>query len=206
MPDMEDELRRHDSKHGPQLQYQSGLERTTASVFLKAVCVDASAATSSAHDTDSFRDVFSRLTGCTGEFFFKQYWEKNPVFFDRQKCKDDLINEDVFSKCKLLEIIDMIELPIETNLSAVSYIDTERQSWSFKSDVASSKEVQSAFKKSFTVQFFQPQRFSDELHFINAGFENIFGSLAGASAYLTPAKSQGLAPHHDDVDVFVLQV
>ena len=69
MPDMEDELRRHDSKHGPQLQYQSGLERRTASVFLKAVCVDASAATSSAHDTDSFRDVFSRLTGCTGEFF-----------------------------------------------------------------------------------------------------------------------------------------
>ena len=52
----------------------------------------------------------------------------------------------------------------QLSLSAVSDVDMERKSWSFKSDVASSKEVQSAFKKSFTVQFFQPHRFSDELH------------------------------------------
>ena len=174
-----------------------------SSGFLKTV---REAETTAQPASAGFRETFSNLIGNRDEIFFEDYWEKHPVFFDRQKVKDNFINEDVFSKCKLLEIIDMIELPIETNLSAVSYIDTERQSWSFKSDVASSKEVQSAFKKSFTVQFFQPQRFSDELHFINAGFENIFGSLAGASAYLTPAKSQGLAPHHDDVDVFVLQV
>ena len=28
---------------------------------------------------------------------------------------------------------------------------------------------------------------------------------AGANAYLTPAGSQGFAPHYDDVDVFILQ-
>ena len=72
-----------------------------------------------------------------------------------------------------------MELPTELSLSAVSDVDMERKSWSFKSDVASSKEVQSAFKKSFTVQFFQPHRFSDELHCINAGFENIFDLLLG---------------------------
>ena len=66
MPDLEEGLRRYNLKHGPQSQHQSDLERTTASVFLKAVCVDASAATSSARDTDSSRDVFSRLMGCTG--------------------------------------------------------------------------------------------------------------------------------------------
>ena len=178
----------------------------SASVFLKTVCVDTSAAASCQHDPDSFRDTFSLLTGHMEGQFFSEYWEKNPVFFDRQKCKDDFVDEDVFSKSKLLEIIDKMELPIDTNLSAVNYIDMARRSWSFNSDMASSKEVQSAFKKSFTVQFFQPQRFSDELHCINAGFEHIFGSLAGASAYLTPKNSQGLAPHHDDVDVFVLQV
>ena len=178
----------------------------SASVFLKTVCVDTSAAASCQHDPDSFRDTFSLLTGHMEGLFFSEYWEKNPVFFDRQKCKDDFVNEDVFSKSKLFETIDKMELAIDTNLSAVNYIDMTRRSWSFDSDLASSKEVQSAFKKSFTVQFFQPQRFSDELHRINAGFEHIFGSLAGASAYLTPKNSQGLAPHHDDVDVFVLQV
>ena len=176
------------------------------SAFLKTVRVDETTATSSIRDPARFRDIFSSLTGGLAEDFFSAYWEENPVFFDRQKCKDDLINEDVFSKRKLIEIIDEMDLPIETNLSAVNYIAQIRQSWPFSSDLASSEEVRSVFKKSFTVQFFQPQRFSDELHCINAGFEHVFGSLAGASAYLTPANSQGLAPHHDDVDVFVLQV
>lgn len=35
--------------------------------------------------------------------------------------------------------------------------------------------------------------------------EEVFGCLCGASAYLTPPKAQGLAPHWDDVEVFVLQ-
>ena len=31
--------------------------------------------------------------------------------------------------------------------------------------------------------------------------ETYFGSLVGANVYITPADSQGLAPHCDDVEV-----
>ena len=174
-----------------------------SSGFLKTV---REAETTAQPASAGFRETFSNLIGNRDEIFFQGYWEKHPVFFDRQKLKDNLINEDVFSRKKLLEIVDEIELPVETNLSAVNYIAQTRQAWPFSSNTASTKEIKSAFKNSYTVQFFQPQRFSDELHQINAGFEHVFGSLAGASAYLTPPNSQGLAPHHDDVDVFVLQV
>jgi hypothetical protein len=158
-----------------------------------------------------YREIFSNLTGNRANLFFEKYWEKRPVYFTANKGNNpnpsaNIINEDVFSRRKLLEIVDTTDLAIEINLSAVKYINKSRQSRSFNSDIASKKEVEKAFKELYTIQFFQPQRFSDELHCINAGFEHIFGSLAGASAYLTPADTQGLAPHHDDVDVFVLQV
>eukprot|EP00434_Breviolum_minutum_P001077 symbB.v1.2.000943.t1/scaffold45.1/size390604/6 len=39
-----------------------------------------------------------------------------------------------------------------------------------------------------------------------SSLESAFGCLVGVNAYLTPAGAQGLAPHWDDVDVFVLQL
>ena len=35
--------------------------------------------------------------------------------------------------------------------------------------------------------------------------ESYFGNLVGCNGYLTPAKSQGLAAHWDDIDAFILQ-
>ena len=36
---------------------------------------------------------------------------------------------------------------------------------------------------------------------VQSAMEHLFGDLCGASAYLTPPKAQGLAPHWDDVEV-----
>lgn len=168
-------------------------------------------------DPKEFRNIFSYLTDNRSSVFFEEYWEQRPVHFKSRKCssksrsegqneKCGIINQNVFSQRKLFEIVDSNSLLIGTNLSAVKYVKKIRESRLFNSDMACSVEIEKSFKELYTIQFFQPQRFSDELHCINAGFEHIFGSLAGASAYLTPANTQGLAPHFDDVDVFVLQV
>lgn len=70
----------------------------------------------------------------------------------------------------------------------------------------SADEIKKQFEDNgLTVQFYQPQRFSDPLWYLQSAFERVFGCLAGASAYLTPANNQGLAPHYDHVCVFVLQ-
>lgn len=56
-----------------------------------------------------------------------------------------------------------------------------------------------------TLQVHQPQRFDSRLHRFCFALEQRFGCLVGANAYLTPAGSQGLAPHFDDVEIFVCQ-
>ncbi|KAI8475926.1 MAG: cupin superfamily protein-domain-containing protein [Monoraphidium minutum] len=51
----------------------------------------------------------------------------------------------------------------------------------------------------------QPQRWEDDTWRLLAALEASLGSLVGANAYLTPPGTQGLAPHHDDVELWVLQ-
>jgi len=65
--------------------------------------------------------------------------------------------------------------------------------------------VSEQLKAGYTVQLFRPQVYCDRLWTLLAALECRFGALCGASVYLTPAGSQGLAPHHDDVEVFILQ-
>ena len=58
-----------------------------------------------------------------------------------------------------------------------------------------------------TLQVHHPQRWDDPAWRVVAALEAFLGCLVGANAYLTPAGgAQGLAPHWDDVDVFVIQV
>ena len=137
--------------------------------------------------------------------FVEQYFERHPVHIQRPEHAAAAFCQ-IFSREKLLTIITRNDpIPLESNLTAVRYVNKFREDRIFTSSTANKRELAQAFKDKFTVQFYQPQRFSDELHRINAMLENLFGSLAGASAYLTPANTQGLAPHWDDVDVFVLQ-
>jgi lysine-specific demethylase/histidyl-hydroxylase NO66 len=56
-----------------------------------------------------------------------------------------------------------------------------------------------------TLQLHQPQRFFDGCWRLLAALERQLGCLVGCNAYLTPAGTQGLAPHHDDVELWVVQ-
>ena len=123
----------------------------------------------------------------------------------------------LFSQGALLSIVQQHGLHASNNLTITKYMNKQRIDRAPDGGDADDEEeggpsvpiareaLVSAFKAGFTVQFYQPQRFADSLYKINAGFEHVFGTLAGASAYLTPPRSQGLEPHHDDVEVFVLQ-
>jgi len=62
------------------------------------------------------------------------------------------------------------------------------------------------FSEGCTVQALHPQQYSHPMWLLLSQLEEYFGGLAGANCYLTPPRSQGLAPHYDDVEVFVLQL
>merc|ERR1719313_1658268 len=51
-----------------------------------------------------------------------------------------------------------------------------------------------------------PQQYHEAAWRLMSALEGAFGSTFGANSYLTPAAAQGLAPHFDDVEVFMLQL
>jgi len=175
------------------------------------------------HDNnDSYKLILEHLIdGITFDAFISEVFEKTPCLFKRKNNENSSNLTDIITKKSFLQLIktefnDEID-PIN-NISAVRYINDERDDldWfevksskkrkSQNDDILiTNKNIEKAFTDSYTIQFYQPQRFIDHLYKINSSFEYHFGSLAGSSAYLTPSLTQGLPPHHDDVDVFVLQ-
>jgi len=72
--------------------------------------------------------------------------------------------------------------------------------------LTSVKAVRRLFTAGWSLQWLQPQQENNSLAALVARLESDFGCLVGVNAYLTPPGAQGLAPHWDDVDVFVLQL
>lgn len=76
---------------------------------------------------------------------------------------------------------------------------------SFTFQVCDVTAVRGLFDSGCTLQVVQPQRFLEDLREICVRLESSMNCLVGCNAYLTPANTQGLAPHHDDVELFVCQ-
>lgn len=57
-----------------------------------------------------------------------------------------------------------------------------------------------------SLRLLRPQASSTPLWSLASRLEGHFRCAVGANAYLTPAGTQGFAPHFDDIDAFILQV
>eukprot|EP00955_Chlamydomonas_euryale_P027038 285097-Chlamydomonas_euryale.AAC.3 len=71
--------------------------------------------------------------------------------------------------------------------------------------MATAANLKSMWSAGYTYQVLQPQRYSDGIWRLVSALEAQLGCLVGCNAYLTPPKSQGLAPHHDDVELWICQ-
>jgi len=158
------------------------------------------------------------IRGIPEQEFFDAVFERQPVHFSRggrafiapvgkkRKLQSEQTGS-IFSRKLFLDLVSHKNLSEEKNMTVTKWTNgrrVDREASGGDRDL--SAELKKAFSNGFTVQFYQPQRFADDLWKINASFEYVFQTLAGASAYLTPpGQAQGLEPHHDDVEVFVLQ-
>ncbi|GLD94868.1 hypothetical protein PINS_up003493 [Pythium insidiosum] len=152
-------------------------------------------------------NVLSRLLGgMPMSEFMAEYFEKKPLLV-RRKANDDLFPKGLFSRETLLDVVGTHELEIGKDMTICKYANGERDNYVPEdgNPRAKKKNVSSLLNNRYSCQFYQPQRYVDGLYHLNAAFEEYFGCLAGASAYLTPPGAQALAPHHDDVEVFILQ-
>ena len=141
--------------------------------------------------------------GVTWDTFCSEYWEKKPLIV-RQGA---VAYENTLTR---QSFIDVLKKDTKNNIEYArmkicKYDNEEKMIIEPKEEFASGEQVDEYFNQGYSVQFYQPQRENDAFFQLMSEFESSFGVLSGASVYLTPAKTQALAPHHDDVEVFVLQ-
>ncbi|KAK3749582.1 hypothetical protein QZH41_019718, partial [Actinostola sp. cb2023] len=161
---------------------------------------------SSKLDFSSADKLFSSLIApTTNEAFFSEYWEKKPLLIERG---DTEFYGPLFNKSDLEAILKKEEIEFVNDVNVCRYEDGDKlyMNGDMGTRATLSRVSKDMKERKATVQFHQPQRFKDILWKLNGHFESIFGCLVGANVYITPPDSQGLAPHHDDVEIFILQL
>lgn len=138
------------------------------------------------------------------EDFFSTYWEKQPLVI---KCSNNQRMPPKFFSLEILyEILKEHSLNFVDDINACHYIDGKRKNMNGKGRITAKKAADLLNKTGATLQIHQPQRFVSELWKLMEKLECYFNCLVGANVYITPCNSQGLAPHYDDVEVFIIQL
>ncbi|XP_023365464.1 ribosomal oxygenase 2 isoform X1 [Otolemur garnettii] len=139
------------------------------------------------------------------ETFFKEFWEQKPLLIQRD---DPALATYYQSLFRLTDLKSLCSRGIYygRDVNVCRCVNGKKKVLN-KDGKAHFLQLRKDFdQKRATIQFHQPQRFKDELWRIQEKLECYFGSLVGSNVYLTPAGSQGLPPHYDDVEVFILQL
>lgn len=139
------------------------------------------------------------------ETFFKEFWEQKPLLIQRNDPSLATYYQSLFRLSDMNRIC-LQGLYYGKDVNVCRCINGKKKVLN-KSGKVQFLQLRKDFdQKRATIQFHQPQRFKDELWKIQEKLECYFGSLVGSNVYMTPAGSQGLPPHYDDVEVFILQL
>ncbi|OWZ20355.1 Nucleolar protein [Phytophthora megakarya] len=199
--------RNADGAPGPNKKQKKEAPKTTEKEPAKPSPAPAAVVSGEKGSREWASTTLTKLLGAMSmDTFLSDYFEKKPLHV-RTTDKGALFGSGLFSRKKMLKVMEKQPMAFGKDLTVCRYVNSERENFEGEdaNGHATSRQVASLLDRGYSCQFYQPQRYVDGLFELNAAFEEFFGGLAGASAYLTPANSQALAPHHDDVEVFVLQ-
>lgn len=135
--------------------------------------------------------------------FFENYWEKKPLVVKRN---DSSFYGTLFGLSTLKEVLQNNELDFLSDVNVCRYVNGEKELLNEDGQITAKDVDRLMDEKKATFQFHHPQRYVDDLWNLLEKMETYFGSLVGSNIYITPPDSQGLAPHCDDVEIFVLQL
>ncbi|RWS26515.1 bifunctional lysine-specific demethylase and histidyl-hydroxylase NO66-like protein, partial [Leptotrombidium deliense] len=134
--------------------------------------------------------------------FFKNIWEKKPLLLKRKQ-RDYFAH--VFSTAEFDKILRDNHIQFNRNIDVTSYVNGERKTHN-PDGRAYPAIIWDYFQNGCSIRFLNPQTYSRSVWKLNSVLQEYFGSFVGANVYLTPAGSQGFAPHYDDIEAFILQL
>ncbi|KAK9409765.1 bifunctional lysine-specific demethylase and histidyl-hydroxylase NO66 [Crotalus adamanteus] len=134
--------------------------------------------------------------------FFDQYWEKSPLLIHRHNPN---YYQDLFSTAEFDNILHNHNVQFGVNLDVTSYEDGKRETHN-PVGRAVPAVVWDFYRNGCSLRMLNPQAFSVTLWHVLSILQEQFSSMVGANTYLTPAGTQGFAPHYDDIEAFVIQL
>ncbi|CAG0880137.1 unnamed protein product [Cyprideis torosa] len=132
--------------------------------------------------------------------FLEKNWEKRPVLIRRHRpdyYKNLLSCKDIDRALRRKNVF------FEKNLDITIYEGGERQTHT-PAGRAVAHVVWDYFRNGCSVRMLNPQTFFQSVWKLNSVLAEYFNSFVGANVYLTPAGTQGFAPHFDDIEAFLL--
>eukprot|EP00820_Chromera_velia_P015743 Cvel_25544.t1-p1 / transcript=Cvel_25544.t1 / gene=Cvel_25544 / organism=Chromera_velia_CCMP2878 / gene_product=Bifunctional lysine-specific demethylase and, putative / transcript_product=Bifunctional lysine-specific demethylase and, putative / location=Cvel_scaffold2907:21316-22194(+) / protein_length=190 / sequence_SO=supercontig / SO=protein_coding / is_pseudo=false len=151
------------------------------------------------------------LTGISTKSFFSQVFEKEYRVFPATPERREYLTR-LFSLSKFFETAESRDdaaerlegppLLFSADVNSVRCVDGVKTNFNELDKPASLEVLKGHWNANRTFQVLQPQRFEDEIWNVCARLEQKLSCLVGCNAYITPQGSQGLAPHHDDVELW----
>ena len=134
--------------------------------------------------------------------FFGTYWEKKHLLIKRNNSNymNGLFSTQIFDNVLRNDYVEYTK-----NLDVTSYSEGVRQTHN-PVGRAYPPVVWDYFSNGCSLRMLNPQTFHKPVWQILAALQDFMGSFCGANVYLTPAETQGFAPHWDDIEAFVIQL
>ena len=137
------------------------------------------------------------------ERFWAELHERRPFHVSRPQARTYF--DGFFGRKDIDALLRAGKLKYTEELDITRYEDGTRSTLNGEG-VAQAADVWGQFARGCSLRLSWPQRHSAGVWSMVALVEEYFGCGGGCNAYLTPAGTQGFAPHFDDVDAFVVQV
>lgn len=136
--------------------------------------------------------------------FFANHFEKSPLHLRH----DPAHFVSLFSVDQFETLLNQGKCAYGRDLDVTSYTTDEgRSTHNGEYGAAAKREAWKNFQhERCSLRLLRPQQFSDPLWSLCALLEAYLQCAVGANVYLTPASTQGFAPHFDDIDAFVCQI
>ncbi|KAG2379290.1 hypothetical protein C9374_007429 [Naegleria lovaniensis] len=141
------------------------------------------------------------------EQLYEEYFEKRVLVIKRNHLYADYYRS-LYSLDEIKQVLANNKLKYSYDLDLALYRNGRRFTLNpNKDEIADPDLVWDLYENmKCSVRMLRPQEQSDVLLSLLCHFEEYFGQGAGLNAYLTPAGSQGFAPHYDDIEAILIQL
>eukprot|EP00668_Euglena_longa_P014476 GGOE01018466.1.p1 GENE.GGOE01018466.1~~GGOE01018466.1.p1 ORF type:complete len:466 (-),score=91.48 GGOE01018466.1:259-1470(-) len=128
------------------------------------------------------------------------YWEQQPLLIKR---RNPTYYTGLFSREELLRLVQKENF---RDLKIKRFDANKGVKVDYPKPCTKAATLEKVWGQGWTVQVIQPQHKMEPLAGVVAALEEFFQCNVGCNAYLTPANTQGLAPHYDDIEAMILQL